>query len=310
LSNKNESLENSKAFIFPNNLRYLFEKKLRKANKAFIRKENEFFDELICDDELLKEMEKLNEKAAKHDHNSFYKIEWIHNGKIKKNGVKNSNYKIEKNKLTFNKTMAKDTGVYVCTANFSFLKHVILVDFASIIITKDEPNYKKFLGEKLSIPCNGLVIKSLFQTSNISMTWLKNNLAIKNVPFDYSTWREYELGWVGNYSLKKLNLNDSGEYKCLVIDHDTNRSWTTNSIKIHVIDRQTDSLKHHKPFWISLLIFSIAFIIFNLIVLKKSYEKKAKTELNFKFFGRFYYRIVHLFLTEKSKNLNRDSKLE
>ena len=310
MSNNNESLENSKAFIFPNNLRFLFEKKLRKANKSFVRRENEFFDELVCDDELLKEMEKLNKKAAKNGHNSIYKIEWIQNGKIKKNGVKNSNYKIEKNKFIFNKTMAKDTGVYVCTANLSFLKHLILVDFASIVITKDEPNYKKFLGEKLSIPCNGLEIKSLFQTSNISMIWFKNNLTIKNVQLDYSTWREYELGWVGNYSLKKLNLNDSGEYKCVVIDHDTNRSWTTNSIKIYVTDRQTDSLKHHKPFWISLLIFSIAFISFNLIVLKKSYEKKAKTEFKLKILGQFYCRIARLFLAASSKNLNRDSKLE
>jgi len=47
-----------------------------------------------------------------------------------------------------------------------------------------------------------------------------------------------------------------------------------------------------------------------LIVLKKSYEKKAKTEFKLKIFGQFYCRIARLFLAASSKNLNRDSKLE
>jgi len=252
-------------------------KKLNKANKSFIWKENESF-ELICDDEILKEISQLNKNINGFDENSFFKIEWMHNGR-KMNNLINSRFRFVKNRLFLNKISVQDSGVYVCTAKLQFLEHRFIVDFTSIVIVSDKI-IKKFRGEKWTMPCNGLVIKSIFQDSNINMTWFKDSSVIKNVPIDITTWSEYEHGFVDNFHLKKINYNDSGEYKCVVIDSEKYRSWTTNSIKIEVIDRKVDNLVKYKLFWIPLSIFSILFIILNLIVLLKNflikYEKRIK----------------------------------
>ena len=63
-----------------------------------------------------------------------------------------------------------------------------------------------------------------------------------------------------------------------VIDHDTNRSWATNLIKIEVIDPKVNNLVNNKSFWVPLLLFSICFVIFNLVVLSKNFIIKNKTK--------------------------------
>jgi hypothetical protein len=110
------------------------------------------------------------------------------------------------------------------------------------------------------------------------MKWFKNSFLVKDVQVDWSNWSEYELGSVDNFQLKSLSYNDSGEYKCVAIDHATNRSWATNLIKIEVIDPKVNNLVNNKSFWISLLLFSICFVIFNLVVLSKNFIIKNKTK--------------------------------
>ena len=148
--------------MFPNNLRFLLQKKLNKVKSSFQQKENELFV-LTCDDEVLRLISNHYKHMNGYDERSFFKIEWLHNGRIIKSNLVNSRHKIENNRLFINKTSVQDSGVYICTANNFFLEHRVIADFASIIIATEKSNFYKFPGEKLTIPCNGLVIKSLFQ---------------------------------------------------------------------------------------------------------------------------------------------------
>ena len=217
---------------------------------------------LSCDTHLLE----LNFNKSTHlaENRSFFNIEWIHNGAL-------INSSSNKNKLVFNKTLVKDSGLYVCIANLPLLKEKIIIDFASLVIIADNFNYEKFPGESLLIRCYGIAIKSILKESRLSIIWHKNNIEMKKEFIDWSQWKEFELSSVDGYFFKKLNFNDSGEYKCVIHDHDSNRSWATNLVKIKINDKPVNSLLTNTIFWICIISISFIFVALHLMLLLKNF---------------------------------------
>ena len=261
-------IKNENVFMFPYNLKYLFEKKLRKSNRNYLVKENAAFN-LTCNVEYLEELEAYNNK--RHAGLNF-SIEWIHGGKLKLIHLKTVvNYKIGMNTLIFTSTSLRDTGLHVCLANLPYLNQSLVLDFAFlVVIPKTRYNYVKHPGESLAIPCDGLVLKSLFPESVLNRVWYKDNVSIKTESIDWLNWSDHELGCVDSYVLKNLNYNDTGVYKCEIHDLSDSRTWIANVVSVTVGSQQVNNFLSNEKFWILFVIVSVVIVSLNLGVLLKN----------------------------------------
>lgn len=169
------------------------------------------------------------------------------------------------NSLIFNRVSVEDNGIHLCMAKLENNETFIL-DIFSIVTVKDGYNYEKYPGQSISMPCNGMVLKSIFKQHKIHKIWLKNGIEIHESIFDWKNWKELDAYAVDSFTISELNFNHSGEYRCLIKDLDTDRVWITNILKLNVKEREIVGLVNKDVYYRSFYIGSAIFILINFIL--------------------------------------------
>ncbi len=116
----------------------------------------------------------------------------------------------------------------------------------SILIDDPKNTIEKQSSESVYFPCNGLEIASLIQSKKLHKIVYKNYDVILNKSISWSRV-EYQLN--DGYFIHNASLEDSGWYKCVFHDLETNKKWATNLVNVKIKTNYAFYMKS-KRFWL------------------------------------------------------------